>query len=554
MQGDHDPHHQAEADLVGKGLSEGAVGLFGGTVLGISSVAPAYALTATIGILVAEAGTQDAGDHHRGLPADVLRRLRLPGVQQGRAGLRHLVHLDDQGLRPVRRLAGRLGGDPRHDHRAVEPRRRRGAVLLPVPRRPAGHGLDQRPVGEPPDQRRSPAWSSSRSRPGSPTGASPPPSGSRSCWCCSSWWCWASSRSPPSPRPATPPTGISFDLDWFSPAGLTLSAFIAGLSGSIFAFWGWDTALTVNEESKDSDKTPGRAALLCVVSILLTYLLVAVSLQMYAGVGTDGTRTGQRGDLRQRLRCPRPAGARPAARPGAVPRRARLQRREPDHDVPADLAHHAGDGHLPRLPAASSRPSTPCTRPRRTPPSLPASAPPSFYSVLTFVSERVLTDTIYSLGIMICFYYGLTAFACIWYFRHELFDDLSSIVFKLLFPLLGGLGLTWVFAGDPARQRLTRLRERRRDRRRRAGADPGPRPDRPRHRVHADPARQGPGVLPRRDPGQGHPGADRRRSPRQSRPVSRRRARRGRPRSPVVRRGAAWPSRANTTGIRRLPL
>ena len=69
-----------------------------------------------------------------------------------------------------------------------------------------------------------------------------------------------------------------------------------------------------------------------------------------------------------------------------------------------------------------------------------------FYSVLTFVSERVLTDTIYSLGIMICFYYGLTAFACIWYFRNELFSDLSSIVFKLLFPLLGGLGLTWVFA------------------------------------------------------------------------------------------------------------
>ncbi|MGH3336339.1 MAG: amino acid transporter, partial [Nocardioides sp.] len=68
-----------------------------------------------------------------------------------------------------------------------------------------------------------------------------------------------------------------------------------------------------------------------------------------------------------------------------------------------------------------------------------------FYALLTFVSERVLTDTIYSLGIMICFYYGLTAFACVWYFRHELFDDLSSIVFKLVAPLLGGLGLGFVF-------------------------------------------------------------------------------------------------------------
>src|SRR5262245_30014349 len=52
----HDPHHAIEADLQEKGLSHNAVGLIGGTVLGISSVAPAYALTATIGILVAEAG------------------------------------------------------------------------------------------------------------------------------------------------------------------------------------------------------------------------------------------------------------------------------------------------------------------------------------------------------------------------------------------------------------------------------------------------------------------------------------------------------------------
>ena len=84
------------------------------------------------------------------------------------------------------------------------------------------------------------------------------------------------------------PTGMTFSWDWFSPAGLTLSAFIAGLSGSIFAFWGWDTALTVNEESKDSETTPGRAALLSIVSILATYLLVSIATQMYAGVGDEG--------------------------------------------------------------------------------------------------------------------------------------------------------------------------------------------------------------------------------------------------------------------------
>lgn len=54
----------------------------------------------------------------------------------------------------------------------------------------------------------------------------------------------------------------------------------------------------------------------------------------------------------------------------------------------------------------------------------------AFYAVLTFLSENVLLDTVYSIGIMICFYCGLTAFACVWFFRRELFVNISSVVFK----------------------------------------------------------------------------------------------------------------------------
>ena len=93
------------------------------------------------------------------------------------------------------------------------------------------------------------------------------------------------SRSWQSPSPAPRSSASRSAGPGSVPPASTFSAFIAGLSGSIFAFWGWDTALTVNEESKNSDTTPGRAALLCVLSILLTYLLVAVATQMYAGVG-----------------------------------------------------------------------------------------------------------------------------------------------------------------------------------------------------------------------------------------------------------------------------
>ncbi len=61
------------------------------------------------------------------------------------------------------------------------------------------------------------------------------------------------------------------------------------------------------------------------------------------------------------------------------------------------------------------------------------------------VSENVLNDTILALGLMICFYYGLTAFACVWYFRESVFSSVRHFMLRLLCPLLGGLGLLVVF-------------------------------------------------------------------------------------------------------------
>ena len=67
-----------------------------------------------------------------------------------------------------------------------------------------------------------------------------------------------------------------------------------------------------------------------------------------------------------------------------------------------------------------------------------------FYTVMTLVSEDVLVDTILSLGLTICFYYGLTAFAAAWYFRHEL-GSFKSLLLKGILPVLGGLALAGIF-------------------------------------------------------------------------------------------------------------
>ncbi len=241
------------------------------------------------------------------------------------------------------------------------------------------------------------------------------------------------------------PDSLAFSWDWFNPfTGLSMTALVAGLSASIFSFWGWDSALTVNEESKDSDKTPGRAALLAVVSILLTYLLVSVSTLIYAGDGTDGLGLGNE-DISDNVF-------------GALA--------EPVMGTPwnnllflAVLASSAASLMTTFLPTTRTMLGMASygALPKRFASIHPRYLTPgygtvvagiiagTFYAVLTFVSEAVLFDTILSLGLMICFYYGLTAIGCVWYFRKELFTSFYNFIFKFLFPFVGGLGLWFVF-------------------------------------------------------------------------------------------------------------
>jgi hypothetical protein len=68
---------------------------------------------------------------------------------------------------------------------------------------------------------------------------------------------------------STAPPPLAFDLAWFNPFGVeSFSAFAAGLSLSIFIFWGWDVCLTVSEESVGSEEVPGKAATWTVMLIL----------------------------------------------------------------------------------------------------------------------------------------------------------------------------------------------------------------------------------------------------------------------------------------------
>ncbi len=76
---------------------------------------------------------------------------------------------------------------------------------------------------------------------------------------------------------------------WFNPFDVpSPESFMVGFTLMLFIYWGWDTAVSVNEETKERDKIPGRAAVTSTLILLATYALVVMSTQSYAGIGTHG--------------------------------------------------------------------------------------------------------------------------------------------------------------------------------------------------------------------------------------------------------------------------
>ncbi|GAA1892957.1 hypothetical protein GCM10009753_22040 [Streptantibioticus ferralitis] len=247
-----------------------------------------------------------------------------------------------------------------------------------------------------------------------------------------------------------PPTAMHVSTFWFDPFQVTSArALTSGILAAVFIYWGWDTAVTVNEETADSAHIPGRAAVISIVLLLVTYGLVATSAQAFAGVGRSGIGLGN------------------ASHSG---------------DVFSGLGDAVFGSHGPGLflsrmlvlmvlTSAVSSTQTTILPMARTVFSMAAhKAVPSrfarvhrrfltptwstvgvglasigFLVLLTLLSHNVLADSIESVGLAIAFYYGLTGFACVWYYRRVLTRSVRDFLFKGLLPGLGGLMMLFLF-------------------------------------------------------------------------------------------------------------
>ena len=243
-----------------------------------------------------------------------------------------------------------------------------------------------------------------------------------------------------------PPGHLTPSAQWFNPFhNLSFTSFMIGFTLMLFIYWGWDTSVSVNEETKDSRRTPGRAAVLSTLILLVTYALVVMASQSYAGIGTHGIGLGNpdnSGDVINVL------GTSVFGTSGIGWFMTKLL-------LLMVLSSAAASTQTTILPTART------TLSMATYKAIPSSfarvhkrfltptvstvtmgaVSIALYVAMNYLSNgsSVIGDSVTALGAMIAFYYGLTGFACVWYWRKTLTESARNLWIRGILPLAGGL-------------------------------------------------------------------------------------------------------------------
>jgi amino acid transporter len=243
-----------------------------------------------------------------------------------------------------------------------------------------------------------------------------------------------------------PPGHLTPSISWLNPFKISsFSAFASGIILMVFIYWGWDTAVAVNEETKDKTRTPGLAAIFSTIILLVTYALVIFSIQAFAGVKTTGNGLGNLNNAGDVLSV---QGNAIFGTTGFGPVFYHLL-------LLMVLSSAAASTQTTILPTARTTLSMAAYK------ALPksfATVHPRFmtptvstivmgavsivlYAGLNYTSNGigVIGDAVIAIGLYIAFYYGLTGFACAWYYRKNLTSSARNLFMQGIFPVAGAL-------------------------------------------------------------------------------------------------------------------
>lgn len=235
------------------------------------------------------------------------------------------------------------------------------------------------------------------------------------------------------------PNEVLPSLSWLNPFEISSTAvLIDGVLLGIFIYWGWDSAVTVNEETEDSREAPGRSAVISTLILLAIYIIVSYAAQAYhgtdflrhnredvlSGLGTDVFGSPLNKILIIAVLTSAAASTQTTILPTARTALSMAARRA----IPATFARVHERYQTPHIATI-----------------VMGALSVAWYVGLTTFSEDILFDSLAALGLMIAFYYGIMGYACAIYYRRELLTSVKNFVAAGVLPVLGGLALTYVF-------------------------------------------------------------------------------------------------------------
>ena len=242
-----------------------------------------------------------------------------------------------------------------------------------------------------------------------------------------------------------PSVSISPAWAWLNPFHISsFQAFVGALVLMLFIYWGWDTAVAVNEETEDKSKTPGRAAIISTVLLLITYVLVIFAAQSFAGVGTKGIGLGNPNNASDVLNVLSSAVFGGGALGTFLTRLLLLM-------VLSSAAASTQTTILPTarttlsmavykaLPKAFAKMHRKYLTPTVSTIVMGAISIVLYVSINYISGGNVIADAVTSIGLYIALYYGLTAFTCVWYYRKTLRKTPRDLLMQGILTFLGGV-------------------------------------------------------------------------------------------------------------------